>query len=310
MGVSLQRDFFKMSLTLDKESLDKLKFFVDLCRTQPEILHQPEIKFFRDYIESLGGQIPEKKTMPSTTPEVPQEPERNEDIESEPESDLEIDNEGCIEPDVLEPDENIGDILKEATEEEIESADEKRREAMAQLSEGNAEKAVELFTEAIKLNPTALLYAKRGQAYLKLQKPNACIRDCTKALELNPDSAAAYKFRGRAYRLIGEWEKAAKDLRQACNIDFDEQTDEWLKEVTPNAKKIEQHRLKQERKKLEKEERARQERIRKAREAHAKAQSATADNASAGEMPKSDMGDFYKLLQDPEVMAAFQVRYV
>lgn len=24
------------------------------------------------------------------------------------------------------------------------------------------------------------------------------------------------------------------DLRQACKIDFDEQTDEWLKEVTPN----------------------------------------------------------------------------
>lgn len=81
---------------------------------------------------------------------------------------------------------------------------------------------------------SALLYAKRGQCYLQLKKPNACIRDCTRALEINPDSAAAYKFRGRAHRLLGEFVKAAEDLRNACKIDFDEQADEWLKEVTPN----------------------------------------------------------------------------
>ena len=28
--------------------------------------------------------------------------------------------------------------------------------------------------------------------------------------------------------------EAAKDLRLACKIDFDEQADEWLREVTPN----------------------------------------------------------------------------
>jgi tetratricopeptide (TPR) repeat protein len=81
---------------------------------------------------------------------------------------------------------------------------------------------------------SALLYAKRGQCFLKLNKPNACIRDCSRALQINPDNAAAYKFRGRAHRLLGQWEDAAQDLRNACKIDFDEQADEWLKEVTPN----------------------------------------------------------------------------
>jgi suppressor of tumorigenicity protein 13 len=81
---------------------------------------------------------------------------------------------------------------------------------------------------------SALLFAKRGQCFLKLNKPNACIRDCSRALEVNPDNAAAYKFRGRAHRLLGQWEDAARDLRNACKIDFDEQTDEWLREVTPN----------------------------------------------------------------------------
>lgn len=79
-----------------------------------------------------------------------------------------------------------------------------------------------------------MLYAKRGQCYLQLNKPNACIRDCTRALVINPDSATAYKFRGRAHRLLGLWEDAARDLRDACKIDFDEQADEWLREVTPN----------------------------------------------------------------------------
>jgi len=69
---------------------------------------------------------------------------------------------------------------------------------------------------------------------LKLNKPNACIRDCSRALQINPDNAAAYKFRGRAHRLLGHWEEAAQDLRNACKIDFDEQADEWLREVTPN----------------------------------------------------------------------------
>lgn len=81
---------------------------------------------------------------------------------------------------------------------------------------------------------SALLYAKRGQCYLMLEKPNACKRDCARALEINPDCAPAYKFRGRAHRLLGAWEEAAGDLRNACKIDFDEQADEWLREVTPN----------------------------------------------------------------------------
>lgn len=83
-----------------------------------------------------------------------------------------------------------------------------------------------------------MLYAKRGQCYLQLKKPNACVRDCTRALEINPDNAAAYKFRGRAHRLLGNFIKAAEDLRNACKIDYDEQADEWLKEVTPNVSNI------------------------------------------------------------------------
>lgn len=35
-------------------------------------------------------------------------------------------------------------------------------------------------------------------------------------------------------RLLGNWEEAVKDLRLACKIDYDDQANDWLKEVTPN----------------------------------------------------------------------------
>lgn len=167
------------------------------------------------------------------------------------------------------------------------------------------------YTEAILLNPNALFFAKRAQAFLKLKKPNAAIRDCERALKINPDSATAFKFRGRANRLLGNWEDAAKDLRQACKLDYDDETDEWLKEVTPNAKKLEQHKIKQERKKAEKELNERKERVRRAQEANKKAAEEN-KNKQPQEDDGGDFGmggigpDFMEAFSDPEVSAALQ----
>merc|ERR1719221_897258 len=180
---------------------------------------------------------------------------------------------------------------------------------MSSFSEGEWEAAIALFTEAIKLNPnSAAMFAKRGACFIKVQKPNACVRDCTRAIELNPDNAGAYKFRGRAHRLLGNFTQAAADLATACKIDFDEQADEWLKEVQPNAKKLAEHQRKKERKVAEKELAERQERVRRAREAQAKAakeaesQSQDEDMGGAG---MGGMGGLGGLLNDPELMAAF-----
>lgn len=133
----------------------------------------------------------------------------------------------------------MGNPTLQPTEEEIEESQAKRSEAVSAYMEKNYEKAIQLYTEAIVLNPQSpILYAKRGQIYLLLNKPNACIRDCDRAVELNPDSAAAHKFRGRAYHLLGKFEEAANDLRLACKFDFDEQADEWLRETTPNVSAV------------------------------------------------------------------------
>lgn len=225
---------------------------------------------------------------------------------------MDIDNEGCVEPDTDAP-QPMGDAAKEPTDEECDKAGEYRSEAATFYGQQKYEDAVASYEKAIALNPTnALFYAKRGQAYLKLSKPNACIRDCDRALELNCDSAAAYKFRGRAHRLLGNWESAAKDLRQAVKIDFDEEADDWLKEVQPNARKLEAHKIKQERKKAEKADRERQERVRRAQEANKKAaeeqqhksqHKGCDDGCDDDDFSQADLLNAFK---DPELAAAFQ----
>merc|ERR1712002_1110619 len=127
---------------------------------------------------------------------------------------------------------------------------------------GNLEGAIEKFTEAIKQNPrTANMYAKRASVLIKLKRPSAALRDCEKAISINQDSAQPYKWRGRAYRLIGKYMEAYHDFQSACKLDCDETAIEWKKEVEPIAKKIIDHQKKYERL------RAEQERNRKIKEA-------------------------------------------
>ncbi|GAB6027262.1 Hsc70-interacting protein [Chamberlinius hualienensis] len=260
-----------MAKIANKEQLLQLSEFVKLCQTYPDILYTPELSFFRDYLMSLGATLPPMTEQPK--PQKPETPTTNEASTSDPppaeeseESGLELDLEGVIEGDIV-VDQEMGDPEKEVNEEEIDQAGEKRGEAQAAFLEGDFAKAIQLYTEAIKLNPSVAVYfAKRASAFLKLQKPNACIKDCNRAIELNPDNAAAYKFRGRAHRLLGNWEEAVKDLATACKIDYDDEANEWLKEAQPNAKKVAEHRRNCERKREEKILHERQEEAKKRRE--------------------------------------------
>jgi suppressor of tumorigenicity protein 13 len=301
------------SASLPKAAIDQLKGFITLCKAKPEVLHNPDLAFFHDYLNSLGANIPPKpkeerkpmtkEEMASASPSAAPEDDEME-VESE-ESDVDLDMEGVL----SNPDEDtahdMGDASKkEMSDEEMEKFDEKRSEAMSTFSEGEWEKAIALFSEAIQLNPnSAAMFAKRGAAYIKIQKPNACVRDCTRAIELNPDNAGAYKFRGRAHRLLGNFTDAAKDLATACKIDFDEQADEWLKEVQPNAKKLTEHQRKKDRKDAEKQLAEKKDRIKKAKEAREAAAKHAAENPQDDEM--GDMGGLGGLFNDPEMMAAF-----
>ncbi|XP_069052992.1 hsc70-interacting protein [Lepisosteus oculatus] len=326
---------------MDPKKVSELQAFVQLCTSSPDVLHLPELKFLRTWLESLGATIPPvckndvppdspQKETPKATPAAaaappPPPPEPSESEESE----LEIDNEGVIEPDTDEPQE-MGDFENlEVTEEMMEQANEKKMEAIGAIGEGDLPKALDLFTEAIKLNPRlAILYAKRASVYIRMQKPNAAVRDCDRAIAINPDSAQPYKWRGKAHRLLGHWEESARDLATACKLDYDEEASAMLKEVQPRANKIAEHRRKYERKREEREIREKRDRVKKAREEHERAQreeEARQQSSGAhggfpggagfpGGVPFGMPGlneifndpEVLMAMKDPEVMAAFQ----
>lgn len=89
-----------MASPLSADHLKNLKLFIDVCKKDANILHHPDLNFFKNYIESLGGVVPPKKSKESkenietevkdekTKPDV-------EDVESE-ESEVELDYEGVI----------------------------------------------------------------------------------------------------------------------------------------------------------------------------------------------------------------------
>ncbi|KAM4694267.1 hsc70-interacting protein-like [Discoglossus pictus] len=229
---------------MDPRKLQELREFVRLCQASPEVLRTPELSFFTDWLLSMGASVPSSPTKASSQETRQEEPVKEERATSPPpkpeseESDLEIDNEGVIPGDEEEPQE-MGDEDLEVTDEMMDQANEKKMEAINALGDGELQKAIELFTEAIKLNPRiAILYAKRASVYVKLQEPNAAIRDCDRAIAINPDSAQPYKWRGKAHRLLGHWEEAAKDLATACKLDYDEEASFLLKQGAVHTQEV------------------------------------------------------------------------
>ncbi|PIO76009.1 tetratricopeptide repeat protein [Teladorsagia circumcincta] len=188
------------------QHLQLLRQFVTLVRSNTDILYDPKFGFFREFLEEFGAKIPPKKKETAESPPKSEPKEREPepmDVEEEPPIPYptDIDNSGVIEADDNSNPLPMGDPNKEATDDDIEKANEARDKAMAAFSEGNMDDALKYFTEAIELNPgLAILHAKRANVLLKLKRPMAAIADCDKAISINADSAQGYKFRGRAYR--------------------------------------------------------------------------------------------------------------
>uniref|UniRef100_A0A0K0CXF8 TPR_REGION domain-containing protein n=1 Tax=Angiostrongylus cantonensis TaxID=6313 RepID=A0A0K0CXF8_ANGCA len=221
------------------EHLMLLKQFVSNVRANTDLLHNPSLSFFREFLEELGAKIPPMKKEMNAEGAAKAEPKFPEPEPMEEESPVpypsDIDNSGVVEPDHDSTPLPMGDPNKETSDEDLEKANEERDKAIAAFSEGMFDDALKHFTEAIELNPgSAMLHAKRASVLLKLKRPMAAIADCDKAISINPDSAQAYKFRGRAYRLLGKWVEAHTDLATACKLDYDDVANEWLKEVEPN----------------------------------------------------------------------------
>ncbi|CAN6483851.1 unnamed protein product [Victoria cruziana] len=207
----------------------------------------PRVEQLREFITncSLGAKVPwdTSKSGLEQHSDRSSIDARNDDMV---ESDIEL------ESDLVELDNDLpqkmGDPSIEVTQERLDAAQIAKARGMVAITEDRFIEAIDDLTEAILLNPgSAILFATRAGAFVKLRKPNAAIRDAVAALQINPDLAKGYKYRGMARAMIGEWQEAARDLNLASNLDHDEEISATLKKVIPNARKIEEHKRKYER---------------------------------------------------------------
>uniref|UniRef100_A0A8D0KDN4 Tetratricopeptide repeat protein n=1 Tax=Salvator merianae TaxID=96440 RepID=A0A8D0KDN4_SALMN len=89
----------------------------------------------------------------------------------------------------------------------------KNKKAFEVLAKGELQKALDLFTEVIELNPhVPSSYVNRANVFMQLQEPNEALKDCNIAIELDPKSVESLRLRGKAFKNLGRLRAAACDL--------------------------------------------------------------------------------------------------
>lgn len=84
---------------------------------------------------------------------------------------------------------------------------------------GDHAKAIELYTQAIELNPEDdRIYFDRGQSKFFNQDFKGALEDFTKALEINPFNFPAYVERGLTYARFEQWEESIENYDKALEI--------------------------------------------------------------------------------------------
>jgi len=92
-------------------------------------------------------------------------------------------------------------------------------QGFATAASGNFSDAVTAYTKAVENNPEfAAAYRNRGIAYTNLGKHNQAILDYNKAIKINPKQAAAYNNRGTAYGNLGKFSQAIPDFNKAIQL--------------------------------------------------------------------------------------------
>ncbi|MED6156042.1 hypothetical protein PIB30_010964 [Stylosanthes scabra] len=206
---------------MESGKIGELRQLIEACKSNPSLIHDPSLSFFKSYLLSLGARIPpHPKTEPVDV-----------DVDDMVESDIDLDDSDLVEPD-NDPPHKMGDPSAQVTPDMIDAAQLAKSRALDYISQNKLDQAVDQLTEAILLNPhSAIHYATRASVLLKLKKPNAAIRDADTALKINQDSAKGYKVRGMARAMLGLWEEAASDLHVASELDYDEDIGMALKKT-------------------------------------------------------------------------------
>ena len=91
--------------------------------------------------------------------------------------------------------------------------------ALEAHQQGDYDKAIEHYTEAIKLNPNyARAHNNRGVAYYNTKDFKYAMVDYTEAIRLNPNFFQAYNNRGSVYYAKKQYDKAIKEYDEAIKL--------------------------------------------------------------------------------------------
>ncbi|CAN6292205.1 unnamed protein product [Urochloa humidicola] len=107
---------------------------------------------------------------------------------------------------------------KQAMDEE--AAEAAKEKGNAAFKEKQWQKAVNFYTEAIRLNgKVATYYSNRAAAFLELTSYRQAEADCTSAIDLDPKSVKAYLRRGTAREMLGYFKEAVEDFNHALVLE-------------------------------------------------------------------------------------------
>lgn len=210
---------------MEAQKLAELKTFIAAMRTNPALLHTPQLAFFKAYLEDMNATIP--PTPPQAKASQPQPPpaQHNEDApplaeqdgrepprkapkqESAPQQQQQQQEEEeeaeVVESDVELPGANdLADESsftaedapgpREGVSEEAESqAAELASLGRAALADDKLEEAIVKLSLALTLDGRATrTHVLRAKAYLKQKRVRAALQDCNWALALNPGTVA------------------------------------------------------------------------------------------------------------------------
>lgn len=124
------------------------------------------------------------------------------------------------------------------------AADAKKNEGNEAFKKGDWKKAVEKYTEAIKLDGTNHVYfSNRSAAYLGWLKYEEAAADAAKCIALNNCFVKAYHRHALALKGLKKYEEALATLRAGQRVDFDNKDlNKLITEIEPLQKKLEQSR--------------------------------------------------------------------
>lgn len=98
-------------------------------------------------------------------------------------------------------------------------AEEIKKQANEQFRKQNYKKAIDLYTEAIKINPNnAIYYSNRSMCRMKIESYGLAFTDADKAIKIDPCYAKGYYQKGVAQYTLGKYKDAKKLFTEVLRI--------------------------------------------------------------------------------------------